>query len=36
MSGTAMISNQTVPLPSGWEVDRDEETGRLFFIDHNK
>lgn len=28
-------ANQNIPLPPGWEVDRDEETGRLFFIDHN-
>jgi hypothetical protein len=36
MSSTPVNGNQALPLPSGWEVDRDEETGRIFFIDHNK
>lgn len=25
--------NQNLPLPSGWEIARDE-TGKIFYVDH--
>lgn len=24
-----------IPLPANWEVGRDRETGKVFFVDHN-
>lgn len=32
----ASSPNQSVALPPGWDVDRDEETGLQFYIDHNR
>lgn len=29
-------SNNNPSLPAGWEADFDEETGKIFYIDHTR
>ena len=37
LGGSSVAASLANPsLPPGWEADFDEETGKVFYIDHNR